>query len=131
MIAAATLPAPIAAALGAILLLGIAALWRRLGRPGVPAARRRVRRAASLVAALLVLLAALALGWADAERAPARFIVLWSGVLLLAPVLAVIALIDVRVSLWLGRRDRAALDRDAALELARAVREAQREGAGE
>ena len=101
----------------------------RLGRPGVPAPRRRIRRAATWTMAAGVVAITVALCFADPAVRPGLFVAAWATVMTLLLVVILLAMLDLAVSSWLIRleHDEAAIRRGAAV-LAALEEEAARRG---
>lgn len=100
------LPPAIGMPVAAAALLGL--LWQamRLARPDVPRARRRVRRAATVVMGVIVLAVTAGACVIDPARQPTAYVLTWSLTLLMLLVLVGLAILDALVSSWLIRLER-------------------------
>lgn len=118
VLASPALTVPVAA----LLLLWLLWYWRRLGEPGVPASRRRIRRISTglMLSGLPLLLAAMSV--LDAQVRPGAWAACWVAVIAILSLVVAAAAVDVWNTLRLGRRER--LDRivEEAIEQARARR---------
>ncbi len=106
MLAAVHLPPAIGVPVAAVALLAI--LWQglRLSRPEVPRPRRRVRRSAAVVMAVIVGLITAGASFIDPSRQPTAYVLSWSLTLLMLVVLVGLAALDGLVSSWLIRLER-------------------------
>lgn len=96
--------------------------FRRMGRADVPPSRRRVRRL-SLITVLAVLpILVRVLSFVDPEQQPGEFIAWWSVIFVLILVIVAIALLDMMNNLRLHNEIMQGELRDAATELAEAMR---------
>jgi hypothetical protein len=111
--------------LAVVLAGGLVWLWLRLGRRGVPADRRRVRRIS--IALMLLTLPALVRGasFVDPEIDPRAYLLTWTAVMLMIGLVLLTAGVDVAVSVRLHRIAMERELRDAADELARAIDRAE------
>jgi len=94
------LGAPLGAAAVALLLW----YWVRLGRPGVPASRRSIRRFVTAMMILTVPLLVLGMSVHDPEVNHRGYILTWTAVLAMIAVIVLGALIDVINNLRLYQR---------------------------
>ncbi len=106
VLAAVHLPPSIGVPVAAAALLGI--LWQglRLARPDVPPSRRRVRRTAAAVMAMLVGLLTAGGCFIDPARQPTAYVLAWAVTLLMLLVLVGLAVLDGLVSSWIIRLER-------------------------
>ncbi|MDZ4830593.1 MAG: hypothetical protein SGJ09_10405 [Phycisphaerae bacterium] len=125
MIAATHLDPILAGIVGAALLLAIAWYWPQLGAPGVPTARRRLRRASLVVASIGVCSATIGFGLVDPDQTPIPYAIAWGvgGVALLVMMIA--AIVDALLSLRLHMNESRAMRRGGVDELTKAVDEAR------
>jgi hypothetical protein len=118
------LTVPLAAAVAAALVW----YWIRLGRPGVPRARRRVRRLS--VAAMLVSLPNFVRGlsWLDPEVDRAAYVVSWSLSMMIVLLVFFSGCLDLLVTLRLNRRQWRTEVEDGGADVIRAVRRRAEDG---
>ncbi|MDY7107833.1 MAG: hypothetical protein SYC29_04270 [Planctomycetota bacterium] len=112
---------------------GLAWFWYRLGRPGVPPSRRRVRRLSVFFMLLSLPAFVRGLSYLDLEAPADRqgFVLAWSIALLLVLAVFLIACIDILVSMRLHRREYEKEIERAGKELRDAVRRRRQEDAKE
>jgi len=102
---------PITASI-AILLIGVLLTYFLVLNRTVPRSKRRLRRANTMVQAILILVGVYALSIADPQHDPATFVIAWIGVILLSLLTVGFAVLDSLNNIRIHRIDRAALHAD-------------------
>lgn len=112
--------------LGAAAGLGLGVLWWTFGAPEVPTSRRRIRRASTLVALLLVPILVAGLCFIDPATAPRHYAEVWTLAIALVFVLVLLAVVDALNSVRIHANEHFQETDVAARELAEAMRAMRR-----
>jgi putative copper export protein len=116
---------PLALALAAVL----AWYWHRMGRPGVPTIRRRLRRFSLILMLVSLPLLVAGLSFLDRRAHSGAYFNVWTLALLLMLAIILLALLDAVLNVRLLRNDRREAISDAARELIEAARAAKESAA--
>lgn len=99
--------------------------WPRLGRPEIPAARRRVRRTSLLFSLAGLVAATLGFGIIDPDARRVPYAMTWAAAAMAILVVVLLALVDAVVSLRIHRRAMEAMRRERDASIGKAIADAR------
>jgi drug/metabolite transporter (DMT)-like permease len=112
-------------AFSTVLLFGMAWYWPRLGQPGIPPQRRRVRRASLLFCLVGVIAATLGFGIIDPDARPVPYAFAWLAAATAILVVILLAALDALLSVRLHHRAVSDARRQSAEALGKAIVDAR------